>query len=92
MLESMAMRKPVIMTRSGCLHIDPALRNFGILVEPEGSQGWSDAMNRILNDSNFASECGENGRKIAEEEFSIERFNRDVLSFINEVIELDGPN
>jgi glycosyltransferase involved in cell wall biosynthesis len=86
MLESMAMRKPVIMTRSGCLHIDPASRNFGILVEPGDSQGWSDAMNRILNDENFASECGEKGRKIAEEEFSIERFNRDVVSFINEVI------
>lgn len=86
MLEGMAMRKAIIMTRSGCLHIDPASRNFGILVEPEDSQGWSDAMNKILNDSNFASACGENGRKIAEEEFSIERFNRDVVSFINEVI------
>ena len=92
MLEGMAMSKPVIMTRSGCLHIDPASRNFGILIEPRDSQGWSDAMNRILNDENFASECGENGRKIAEEEFSIERFNRDVVSFINEVIKSNGRN
>ena len=92
MLEGMAMRKPVVMTRSGCLHFDPSSRNFGILVEPGDSQGWSDAMNRILNDENFASECGENGRKIALEEFSIERFNRDVLSFINEVIELNDRN
>ena len=88
----MAMRKPVVMTRSGCLHFDPSSRNFGILVEPGDSQGWSDAMNRILNDENYAQECGENGRKIALEEFSIERFNRDVLSFINEVIELNGRN
>jgi glycosyltransferase involved in cell wall biosynthesis len=86
MLEAMAMRKPVVMTQSGCLHIDPASRNFGMLVKPGDSQGWSDAMNRILNDSNYARESGENGRKIAEEEFSIERFNRDVVSFINEVI------
>ena len=92
MLEGMAMRKPVIMTRSGCLHIDPASKNFGILVEAKDSLGWSDAMNRILHDENFASECGENGRKIAEEEFSIERFTRDVVSFINEVIELNGRN
>ena len=92
MLEGMAMRKPVIMTRSGCLHIAPSSRNFGMLIEPKDSQGWSTALNRILNDDNFASECGENGRKIAEEEFSIERFNRDVVSFINEVIELNGSN
>ena len=92
MLESMAMSKPVIMTRSGCLHIDPASRNFGILIEPKDSQGWSDAMNRILNDPNFVLECGVKGRKIAEDEFSIERFNRDILSFIKEVIELNGRN
>ena len=48
-------------------------------------------MNRILKDSNYAQNA-EKGRKIAEEEFSIERFNRDVLSFINEVIELNGRN
>ena len=80
------------MTRSGCLHIDPASRNFGILVEPGDSNGWSNAMNQILNDESFASKCGENGRKIAEDEFSIERFNRDVISFINEVIEINGRN
>ena len=92
MLEGMAMRKPVIMTQSGCLHINPLSRNYGMLVAPGNSQGWSDSMNRILNDENFASECGWKGRKIAEDEFSIERFNRDVLSFINEVIELNGRN
>ena len=92
MLEGMAMSKPVIMTRSGCLHIDPATRNFGMLVKPRDVQGWSDAMNRILKDENFASECGKNGRRIAEEEFSSERFNRDVVSFICEVIELNGRN
>ena len=92
LLEGMAMRKPIIMTRSGCLHIDPVSRNFGLQVEPRDSHGWSNAMNRILNEPNFAYECGNNGRKIAEKDFSIERFNRDVVSFINEVIELNGRN
>ena len=86
------MRKPVIMTRSGCLHLDPASRNFGMLVEPGDSQGWSDSMNRILIDSNLALRFGENARKIAENEFSIGKFNRDVVSFINEVSELNGSN
>ena len=86
MLEGMAMRKPVIMTRSGCLHVDPASRNFGMLVEPGDSQAWSNAMNRILNDETFALESGENGRIIAEQEFSIERFNSNVVSFISKLI------
>lgn len=87
MLEGMAMQKPILMTRSGCLHIDPESRSFGILVEAKDSHGWSNAMNRILNESNFAHECGINGRKIVEKEFSIERFNRDVVSFVTKILQ-----
>ena len=85
MLEGMAMRKPVIMTRSGCLHLDPASRNFGMLVEPGDSQGWSDAMNRIQNDSNLALRFGENARKVAENEFSIGKFNKSLVEFIKTI-------
>jgi glycosyltransferase involved in cell wall biosynthesis len=87
MLEGMAMQKPILMTRSGCLHINPESRDFGILIEPKDSHGWSNAMNRILNEPNFAYECGNSGRKIVEKEFSIERFNRDVLSFITKILQ-----
>jgi len=86
MLEGMAMAKPVLMTRSGCLHIDPKSRNFGMLIEPQDSQGWSDSMNRIIDDKVFANSCGEKGRKIVENEFTIERFNNDIASFISEVL------
>ena len=34
MLEAMAMRKPVLMTRSGCLHINPETDGFGIQIKP----------------------------------------------------------
>ena len=87
MLEGMAMQKPILMTRSGCLHINPESRDFGILIEPKDSHGWSNAMNRILNEPNFAHECGNSGRKIVEKEFSVERFNRDVVSFITKILQ-----
>jgi len=86
MLEGMAMRKPILMTRSGCLHIDPKSRNFGILIEPHDAKGWSDSMNRIIDDRAFANSCGEKGRKIVENEFTIDRFNKDVASFIKDVL------
>ena len=86
MLEGMAMRKPILMTRSGCLHIDPKSRNFGILIEPHDAQGWSDSMNRIIDDRAFANSCGEKGREIVENEFTIDRFNKDVVSFIKDVL------
>ncbi len=89
MLESMAMRKPVLMTRSGCLHIDPESGGFGKLIEPQDSQGWTDAMNCILKDEELANTFGEKGRRMVEKGFTIERFNRDVLNFLQEVIEAE---
>ena len=82
MLEAMAMRKPILMTRSGCLDIDPESRNFGLLIEPHDPHAWTTSMNRIIDNKSFANSCGETGRKIVEREFTIDRFNKDVESFI----------
>jgi glycosyltransferase involved in cell wall biosynthesis len=87
MLEGMAMRKPVLMTHSGCLHIDPESGGFGKLIEPQDNLGWTDAMNYILKDQELARTLGEEGRRMTEKGFTIERFNRDVLNFLRELLE-----
>jgi glycosyltransferase involved in cell wall biosynthesis len=86
MLEGMAMRKPILMSRSGCLHIDPDSRKFGLLVSPRDYCGWSNAMNHIMDNPKLCKSYGDNGRRIVEKEFTIERFNRDVISFINDTL------
>ena len=86
MLEAMAMRKPVLMTRSGCLHIDPESGGFGKLIEPKDSKGWASAMNELVDNRERTQTLGENGRRISETNFSIERFNRDVVSFIQDTL------
>ena len=86
MLEGMAMRKPVLMTRSGCLHVDPESGRFGKLIEPEDSLSWTNAMNDMLKDKELARTFGQEGRRTVEKGFTIERFNRDVLSFLQEVL------
>ena len=63
MLEAMAMSKPVLMTRSGCLHIDPASRKFGMLIEPHDAQNWACEMNRIVDNPDLANNLGTRGRK-----------------------------
>ena len=87
MLEAIAMRKPVLMTRSGCLHVDPESGEFGKLIEPQNSKGWTCAMNFLLQNQELARSYGEAGRRLAEKEFTIERFNRDVSNFIQKVLE-----
>ena len=51
MLEAMAMSKPILMTDSGCLHINPKNGGFGELIQPQDDNQWSVSMNRILNNS-----------------------------------------
>lgn len=86
MLEAMAMRKPVLMTRSGSLHIDPESGGFGKLIEPKNYKGWVSAMNYLIENKEVAQTLGENGRKIAETEFETERFNRDIVAYIQETL------
>ena len=87
LLEAMAMAKPVLMTRSGCLHIDPESRGFGHLIAPNSPDDWSHQMNEMLLHSERTKDLGVAGRKIAEKEFSIKRFNHDVIVFLREILE-----
>ena len=86
MLEAMAMAKPVLMTRSGSLHINPEQRGFGKLVNPKDSRDWQSSMIKILNNRQDYIKKGKEGRKIAEKEFSIENFNIRLIDFLESLI------
>jgi glycosyltransferase involved in cell wall biosynthesis len=86
MLEVMAMRKPVLMTQSGCLHINPETDGFGIQINPRDTQGWAHAMNLLQKNKEKKLEMGNRGREIVERDFTIERFNKDVLQFIETIL------
>ena len=86
LLEAMAMAKPVLMTRSGCLHIEPEKGKFGYSINPRDPKDWSEKMNLIISDQELAKTLGENGRKIAEENFSRKSFNQNVISFLEKLL------
>ena len=80
------MRKPVLMTQSGCLHINPKTDGFGMQIKPRDARCWADAMNHLQEDHEKALELGNRGREIVELDFTIERFNNDVLRFIDTIL------
>ena len=86
MLEAMAMRKPVLMTRSGSLHINPETDEFGIQIKPRNAQGWAKAMNVLLKKNEKALEMGNRGREIVERDFTIDRFNQNIIKFIEKIV------
>jgi glycosyltransferase involved in cell wall biosynthesis len=87
MLEAMAMRKPVLMTRSGCLHINPETDGFGMEIKAGDAEGWTHAMNHVHKQHKQALRMGNRGREIVERDFTIDRFNQDVLYFVKSIIE-----
>ena len=86
MLEAMAMRKPVMMTQSGSLHINPETDGFGFQIKPRDIRGWVDAMNHLHKDHKKALAMGYRGREIVERDFTIDRFNQDILEFIKTIL------
>ena len=81
MLEAMAMRKPVLMTKSGCLHINPETGDFGKLISPKSSSEWSRSMNELITNPDLARYYGEKGSKLVETDFTKEIFDQSILSF-----------
>ena len=86
MLEAMAMSKPILMTDSGCLHINPKNGGFGELIQPQDDNQWSVSMNRILNNSVQSKILGQRGREIAERNFTLKIFNNNFLIAFNKII------
>jgi glycosyltransferase involved in cell wall biosynthesis len=85
MLEAMAMGKPVIMTSTGCLHINPKDHKFGISVEKGNSSAWTNAMYQIANNNELSRTFGNNGRKIVMNELSPSKFNQNIVSTIKDI-------
>ena len=86
MLEGMAMGKPILVTNSGCLDLDPERQGFGITIKPDDPKDWVRAMNSIVNNFESSTSMGQKGREIVEKSFTIDRFNKEVIDFIHDVV------
>ena len=89
LLEVMAMAKPVIMTRSGCLDIDIENLGIGIYVDPFDVEGWRKAIKFILANPQKSIKMGQKGRKLAEEYYNTDRFGKDLCEYFNELVQHD---
>lgn len=70
-LEAMAASKPVVATKTGGTM--EVVGETAILVEPEDSAQLSEAIIKVMRDSELAEEMGRKGRQRAEEQFSLEK-------------------
>jgi glycosyltransferase involved in cell wall biosynthesis len=78
------------MTRSGCLDLNPESRGFGFLISKKSPQDWSEKINLLARKKNLVAELGAKSRKIAEEEFSENRFDAELWTFFNNLLHKTG--
>jgi glycosyltransferase involved in cell wall biosynthesis len=82
-IEALAVGKPVLMTRTGCLDLDVAASGCGFYVNPGDADGWARAMRILVQDPHLALEMGRHGRAFAEKYYNTERFGRDICEFFD---------
>ena len=87
LLEGMAMAKPVLMTKSGCLHLDPEAEGCGLWVQSNDIGDWRAKMNLLMEKPDFANDMGGKGRTLAERDFFPARFDLDVIDFLQELLQ-----
>ena len=72
-LEAMASGKPTVVTNMGGLSDTTINEVTGLIVPPSDAKMLSDAIIRLLDDRNLASQMGKRARLRAEEKFDIEK-------------------
>lgn len=85
-LEAMAHAKPIVASRIGGIPELVRHGRTGLLFEPGDAQQLSGHIRTLLDDSDLRKKFGNEARRIAEAEYSIERHGAAVLSLYNSLV------
>ena len=78
LLETMALGKPVIMTKNKYIDIDFEKENIGLTVNENDIDGWVQTITLLLGDHQRLKKMGENGLRFATEKLNINLFAKDL--------------
>ena len=86
LFESMAMKRPVIITDSKANLVDVEKEKIGFNIEFNDKKGWVDAIRYLQAHPNEAEEMGERGYKLANEKYNYMNFCNQLIVNINWLI------
>jgi glycosyltransferase involved in cell wall biosynthesis len=81
LLESMAMGKPVIMAKTGCLDIDIETQDVGYYYEPHNPYSLSEKLNLLYNNPSTSEKLGRNGRKLVNKCYNFSAYSYRLQEF-----------
>ncbi len=85
-VEAMAAAKPVVAVNGGGVAEIVVHEETGLLASPDDPASLAGCIERLVNDTDFASRCGTAGRARAEQDYSIEQCARGVAAVYDEVL------
>ena len=81
LLESMAMGKPAIKAKTGCLDVNIEDQNVGYYYEPYNAYDLSDKLRLLYNNPATAARLGQNGKKLVEEKYNLKAYRSRLQKF-----------
>lgn len=90
LLEAMAMAKPIVATDIDGISEVLVDRKTGLLVPPKNPQALAEAILKVLNNKIMSNLLGQNARRIAEEEFSVEKIVKQTECIYQELLREKG--
>lgn len=85
LLESMAMGKPVIKAKTGCLDINIEEENVGYYYEAHNPYDLSNKLKLVYNNPATAVKLGSNGRRLVDKKYNIDIYSCRVKRFLNRI-------
>ena len=81
LLESMAMGKPVIKAKTGCLDVNIEDQNVGYYYEPHNPRDLGDKLKLIFNNPAIAKILGRNARMLVDQKYNLDAYSSRLKKF-----------
>lgn len=86
LVEALALGLPVICSRNPKFEMDIEKEGAGIYVDYNDTEGWKQAISYLHTHPEEAQRMGANGRKLAEREYNLEHYSRELAEILTDTI------
>lgn len=86
LVEAFALGLPVICSRNPKFQMDIEKEGTGIYVDYNDTEGWKQAIRYLYTHPEEAQQMGANGRKLAEREYNLEHYSRELSQILTTTV------